>query len=963
MPLRDLFKPRDDPEWKHPDPAVRAAALRRLDDSEQELIASLAQTDPAAQVRKAALRKIKDTERLSALLAAEADEGVREEAAAILVGRASSSEPSPAACEAALAALQDPRHVAAVAKAAALEAVRRQALARLGDAKLLAQVARDAADAATRLQALERVQDPALVGSVAVGSEHKDVALAALERIQEPEGWRPVAAKAHNKAAARRARALLQALAESASGATPQERRKRQLRLCETIESLARIHDWTRLESELADATAAWDEWKEGADPSIAERFDATRRLLDARVAAHEKEAADAEAKQTAWERGLEARTQLCERAEAAAASADAPPLDELRLEWNRLEAAPDDPAFSTLAQRFERALSTARAKHEADAAMQVLIPQAEALCVEAETAAEEADLREAFRGITSVERRWSELHGARPGSPELAERLRRASARLRLRQQQSKEERDKEARENAARLTALCEQIEALAAQESPNLQKADRAVREAREAEAKLGPLPAKNDRDTFLARLKAARQALYPKVQELKDNVDWQRWANVGVQEELCKRVLGLVAREDLEAVAAELRDIDAAWKKAGLVPKDKGEALWQRFKAVRDELRTRCDAYFAQKAAEHAENLKKKEALCERAEALSNSHEWVKTAQELQALQAEWKTLGPAPKSKQKAIWDRFHTACDAFFKRRKEDRVERREEWSKNRAKKEELCAAAEALAASTDWDKTSAELKKLQADWKTVGPVDRKHSEALWQRFRTACNGFFERFGKRHEIERAAQVETLERVCADMEALLPADGEAASGPPENLAQRVHEIQDAWRAGGKLPDAQMAPIAARFSVARTRVLAAFPEVFRGSDLDPDATRKKMEKLCTRVENLANELAPRRDQNVSSADLIAKLRDALASNTIGGKTAVEERWRAATEELEAAQAAWKRIGVIPSDETRSLTERFESACARLIAERPRPSSSSAPRPPRPAHPPRRESSRGR
>jgi hypothetical protein len=218
MPLRDLFKPRDDPEWKHPDPGIRAAALRRLDDSEQELIASLAQSDPAAQVRRAALRKVRDTERLSALLAAEADEGVRDEAADILVGRASSSDAAPEACEAALAALQDPRHIAAVAKAAALEAVRRQALARLSDGKHLAQVARDATDGAIRLEALEKVQDPALVGSVAVGSEHKDVALAALERIREPEGWRPVAAKAHNKAAARRARALLQALSESASG-------------------------------------------------------------------------------------------------------------------------------------------------------------------------------------------------------------------------------------------------------------------------------------------------------------------------------------------------------------------------------------------------------------------------------------------------------------------------------------------------------------------------------------------------------------------------------------------------------------------------------------------------------------------------------------------------------------------------------------------------------------------------
>src|SRR5207245_2274109 len=82
MPLRDLFRSRPDPEWKHPDVNVRLAALRQLGSDDQELVRSLAQEDPAPQVRRAAVRKIKDGTVLAALLAAEKDDSVRDEACA-----------------------------------------------------------------------------------------------------------------------------------------------------------------------------------------------------------------------------------------------------------------------------------------------------------------------------------------------------------------------------------------------------------------------------------------------------------------------------------------------------------------------------------------------------------------------------------------------------------------------------------------------------------------------------------------------------------------------------------------------------------------------------------------------------------------------------------------------------------------------------------------------------------------
>src|SRR5207247_3092367 len=106
-------------------------------------------------------------------------------------------------------------------------------------------------------------------------------------------------------------------------------------------------------------------------------------------------------------------------------------------------------------------------------------------------------------------------------------------------------------------------------------------------------------------------------------------------------------------------------------------------------------------------------------CERAEALADSTRWIQTAEEIKALQAEWKNVGPVSRGQEKATWERFRVACDRFFKRRHEDLAQRKVVWVENFAKKEALCVKAEALADSTDWEPAAAEIKRLQAEWKT----------------------------------------------------------------------------------------------------------------------------------------------------------------------------------------------------------------------------------------------------
>src|SRR5262249_59982665 len=109
--------------------------------------------------------------------------------------------------------------------------------------------------------------------------------------------------------------------------------------------------------------------------------------------------------------------------------------------------------------------------------------------------------------------------------------------------------------------------------------------------------------------------------------------------------------------------------------------------------------------------------------------------------------------------------------DKDSRQRHADPAERKTRWVANLARKDALIARVEALKASTDWDAAAGEIKKLQAEWKTIGPVKKSRSEALWQRFRGGCDYFFARYAQRHDIARGERVAAREAIVAELEAL------------------------------------------------------------------------------------------------------------------------------------------------------------------------------------------------
>jgi hypothetical protein len=270
------------------------------------------------------------------------------------------------------------------------------------------------------------------------------------------------------------------------------------------------------------------------------------------------------------------------------------------------------------------------------------------------------------------------------------------------------------------------------------------------------------------------------------------------------------------------------------------------------------------------------------------------------------------------------------------------------------AKKEALCQRAEVLAASTDWDAASSEMKRLQAEWKTVGAVRRNKSDDIWNRFRAAADTFFERYHNRHQIALQSKLAERETMVVSLEALAAATN---GDVPPNLAEEVQQLRTMWNRSVPIPSAEVKVLFDRWEAALSGLIERRGDAFKGTDLDPAAILHKMEKLVARVDALVDATAESRPGLSPTEQLAARLRNALASNAMGGRASDDSKWRNAGDVVKEAQASWLRLGPLANPEAKALETKFRNACRRVMDQVKRHSSHSgggspSRRPPRPA-----------
>ncbi|MFV0546369.1 MAG: DUF349 domain-containing protein [Bacteroides sp.] len=279
------------------------------------------------------------------------------------------------------------------------------------------------------------------------------------------------------------------------------------------------------------------------------------------------------------------------------------------------------------------------------------------------------------------------------------------------------------------------------------------------------------------------------------------------NLELKTHLCEAAEKLSEEEeDIVSAFHQLQKLHQEFRETGPVAKELRDDIWNRFKAASTIVNRRHQEHFENLKKSEQFNLDQKTVICEIVESiefetLKSFSAWENKTEEVIALQNKWKSIGFAPKKMNVKIFERFRKACDEFFKKKTEFFKVIKEEMSANLDKKKALCEKAESLKDSTDWKATAELLITLQKEWKEVGPVAKKHSDAVWKRFISACDHFFEQKNKATSSQRVVETENLEKKKAII-AQLSAIEESTD---TNLAdQLVRQLMKEWNSVGHVP---------------------------------------------------------------------------------------------------------------------------------------------------------------
>jgi len=285
-------------------------------------------------------------------------------------------------------------------------------------------------------------------------------------------------------------------------------------------------------------------------------------------------------------------------------------------------------------------------------------------------------------------------------------------------------------------------------------------------------------------------------------------------------LCEKAEELLTEPNAITAFKLLQEYHDQWREIGPVPHENKNDVWERFREATSRINKRHHEYFETQKDEQRQNLEAKTALCEKVEEIAGSEiltfaDFREKSDAIIEYQKQWRTLGFAPKKHNNKIYQRFRTACDSFFEKKRAFFAESKETQMHNLQLKTELCLKAEALQESTDWKDTSDMLIRLQKEWKEIGPVPRKYSEKIWKRFRKACDTFFTRKSEfvagrdtSYEDNLQAKLALLE----ELEAFDPGDDDKAA------FEKLREIQKNWMEIGYVPIDKKDEIARRYKDA-------------------------------------------------------------------------------------------------------------------------------------------------
>lgn len=309
-----------------------------------------------------------------------------------------------------------------------------------------------------------------------------------------------------------------------------------------------------------------------------------------------------------------------------------------------------------------------------------------------------------------------------------------------------NRKEAEKQKEKNLVAKTELLNKLRELVDGEETTLSMA--AVKAIQDSWKSIGPVPLSQSRNLW-ASFNALMDRFYDNRSIYFELKELDRKKNLESKLELCEKAESLVQLKDLKDAIQQLNELHEEFKHLGPVPREEQEQVWQRFKSASDAIYDRRKEFFEGQKDVIKKNLEEKEALIViltpfgefKADRIKD---WNSKTKEILELQKAWEKVGPLPKESSKEINKAFWTLFKQFFHNKNLFFKELDDIRATNQKKAEELIAKAQELQENTNWQTTANQFVKLQQDWKKLGPTPEKQRDALYKKFKEACDTFFE---------------------------------------------------------------------------------------------------------------------------------------------------------------------------------------------------------------------------
>ena len=433
------------------------------------------------------------------------------------------------------------------------------------------------------------------------------------------------------------------------------------------------------------------------------------------------------------------------------------------------------------------------------------------------------------------------------PAADELEEQFKSLYAEIKEKRAAYNAAQDALKAENLAKKREIISKINEIA-EDADNVNRQYSTVQQLQQDFKAIGEVPSENDTEVWKS-YQVAVERFYDLLKMNKELRDYDFKKNLEQKQALCAEAEALDEEADIVDAFKKLQQLHTSWREIGPVSKEIREELWTRFKNASAVINKKYQSFFEERRAKEKKNAEGKEALCVKIEAISTDNlktyaAWDEATKAIIGLQEEWKKLGFASRKVNTELFARFRKSCDEFFAKKAEFFKRMKDELAANLAKKIELCEKAEALKDSTEWKKTTDALIALQKEWKTVGPVVKKHSDAVWKRFIAACDAFFEEKKKQNVNVHSVEHENLKQkkdIIAQINSILE------NKETEDAPNKVRELMKKWQEVGHVPYKEKDKVYAEYK-------AAIDKAFE--QLDMKAKKARMANFANSINQMSD-----------------------------------------------------------------------------------------------------------